>query len=457
MKLKRYSILALAVLAVLMAGCGKSSAGQYVFGQRYYNPAKETEATEQVDGTESGSSDDVTIGSNLFMVTNNDMQSECLILEQIASGKQYMYNYTVTTRFLDKYGNRTTVSDFEPGRVIEIDKKDMQGRLLQASISDEVWEYPDITRYSIDEERGVFRIADTNYSYGENLFVNSDGAEEKLSDLTSLDTLRVVGIGKQILSVSVTTGHGVLQLSNTELFEGSFIQIGSKIFSEITENMDMELPEGTYMVAVANNGYGGSTDIEINRGKTTVLDLDTLKGEGPKYGSILFAVDVEDAIVVIDGKAVDYSEPVSLQYGVHSLEVSASAYETYSKKLFVNSEQATIVIGLSGEGTSTDTTADAGTDTGETADETTAANDSEQSEAGKEGSLAGSLAGSHSEGGTSSGSTSGSTSTGNAVDEAELNAMVDSLLNNSDSSSSSSSDYVSTLTTLLKSLTGTSD
>lgn len=454
MKLKRYSILALTVLTVLMAGCGKSNAGQYVFGQRYYNPAKETEATEQVDSTESDSGDDVTIGSNLFMVTNNDMQSECLVLEQIASGKQYMYNYTITTRFLDKYGNRTTVSDFEPGRVIEIDKKDMQGRLLQASISDEVWEYPDITRYSIDEERGVFRIADTNYSYGENLFVNSDGAEEKLSDLTSLDTLRVVGIGKQILSVSVTTGHGVLQLSNTELFEGSFIQIGSKIFSEITENMDMELPEGTYTVAVANNGYGGSTDIEINRGKTTVLDLDTLKGEGPKYGSILFAVDVEDAIVVIDGKAVDYSEPVSLQYGVHSLEVSASSYETYSKKLFVNSEQATIVIGLSGESTSTDTTADAGTDTSDTADETTAESSSEQTEEGKEGSLAGSLAGSHSAGSTSS----GSTSTGNAVDEAELDAMVDSLLNNSDSSSSSSSsDYVSTLTTLLKSLTGTSD
>lgn len=31
--------------------------------------------------------------------------------------------------------------DFEPGRVIHIGKKDGEGRLLQAQIADEVWEY----------------------------------------------------------------------------------------------------------------------------------------------------------------------------------------------------------------------------------------------------------------------------------------------------------------------------
>ena len=42
------------------------------------------------------------------------------------------------------------------------------------------------------------------------------------------------------------------------------------------------MPEGVYTVAVANKGYGGSTEVEIRRGQTTVLDLEKLKGEGPK-------------------------------------------------------------------------------------------------------------------------------------------------------------------------------
>lgn len=430
-----------------------SNKDQVVTGQ-YYHPSKEAAEEETVAetveeaGTEVPTAQEDALSAELFLVTGNDMQAECLILEQLASGKQYMYYYSLATRFLDKYGNRASVSVFDPGRVICVGEKDVRGRLLEARISDQVWEYPDVTRYSIDEERSVFQIADTNYSYDEGVFVNSDGNMMDVSDLTDLDTLRVVGIGKKILSVSVTTGHGELQLQNTELFEGSFIQIGSKIFSEITKDMVMELPEGTYTVAVANNGYGGSTEIEVMRGQETVLDLDTLKGEGPKYGRILFAVDVAGAILQIDGKVVDYSEPVSLQYGVHALSVMADSYETYSKKLFVNSEEATILIGLTGE--EIQTAASDADDAEETSDSDTA--DTSTYGSGSAGSLAGSLAGSYS-GGTSSGTSTGSqTGTANSsMGEAEIDAIVEGLLD--DEEDKSASDYLSTLTEILSALT----
>ena len=149
---------------------------------------------------------------------------------------------------------------------------------------------------------------------------------------------------------SVATGRGELQLENTSLFDGSFIQVGNKIFSEITPEMKLEVPEGVYTVAVANKGYGGSTEVEIRRGQTTVLDLEQLKGDGPKKGNILFAVDVADAVLQIDGETVDYSKAVPVEYGVHTLTVTADAYEPYVKKLFVNSPEATIVIGLSSDG-----------------------------------------------------------------------------------------------------------
>ena len=342
---------------IMMAGCGQQT--RPVSTAQYYNPAKETAAdTEEAEGAGA----ETLIGTDLYLIIGNDMTNEQLNLKQLASGKQYLYVYSLSTDFLDKYGNSATTMDFEPGRVIHIGKKDGEGRLLQAQIADEVWEYSDITKYSVDTVRGIFKIADSKYSYDADLFVESNGEKIRLSDLNEKDKIRVVGIGTKILSVSVTTGQGILELRNTSVFEGSFIQVGSKIFAQITHNMRLEIPEGTYTVTVANEGYGGSTEVEIARGEVCTLDLDELKGEGPKTGSITFYIDVEGATLSIDGDTVDYSAPVVLTYGVHELHAEADGYDDFDKKLFVNSAAANIDISLTGESTASDNDVTEGTE-----------------------------------------------------------------------------------------------
>lgn len=342
---------------IMMAGCGQQT--RPVSTAQYYNPAKETAAdTEEAEDAVVKTS----IGTDLYLIIGNDMTNEQLNLKQLASGKQYLYVYSLSTDFQDKYGNSATTVDFEPGRVIHIGKKDGEGRLLQAQIADEVWEYSDITKYSVDTERGIFKIADSKYSYDADLFVESNGEKIRLSDLNEKDKIRVVGIGTKILSVSVTTGQGILELRNTSIFEGSFIQVGSKIFAQITHNMKLEIPEGTYTVTVANEGYGGSTEVEIARGEVCTLDLDELKGEGPKTGSITFYIDVEGATLSINGDTVDYSAPVVLTYGVHELHAEADGYDDFDKKLFVNSAAANIDISLTGDSTTSDNDTTEGTE-----------------------------------------------------------------------------------------------
>ena len=342
---------------IMMAGCGQQT--RPVSTAQYYNPAKETVAdTEEAEGAGAKTS----IGTDLYLIIGNDMTNEQLNLKQLVSGKQYLYVYSLSTDFQDKYGNSATTVDFEPGRVIHIGKKDGEGRLLQAQIADEVWEYSDITKYSVDTERGIFKIADSKYSYDADLFVESNGEKIRLSDLNEKDEIRVVGIGTKILSVSVTTGQGILELKNTSVFEGSFIQVGSKIFAQITHNMKLEIPEGTYTVTVANEGYGGSKEVEIARGEICTLDLDELKGEGPKTGSITFYIDVEGATLSIDGDTVDYSASVVLTYGVHELHAEADGYDDFDKKLFVNSAAANIDISLTGESTASDNDVTEGTE-----------------------------------------------------------------------------------------------
>lgn len=351
-------ILVISILSmIMMAGCGQQT--RPVSTAQYYNPAKETAAdTEEAEGAGA----ETLIGTDLYLIIGNDMTNEQLNLKQLVSGKQYLYVYSLSTDFQDKYGNSATTMDFEPGRVIHIGKKDGEGRLLQAQIADEVWEYSDITKYSVDTERGIFKIADSKYSYDADLFVESNGEKIRLSDLNEKDKIRVVGIGTKILSVSVTTGQGTLELKNTSVFEGSFIQVGSKIFAQITHNMKLEIPEGTYTVTVANEGYGGSKEVEIARGEICTLDLDELKGEGPKTGSITFYIDVEGATLSIDGDTVDYSAPVVLTYGVHELHAEADGYDDFDKKLFVNSAAANIDISLTSESTTSDNDMTEGTE-----------------------------------------------------------------------------------------------
>ena len=301
--------------------------------------------SEQVtsDGTES------TEDRDLYMITSFDPAEEIVQLYRYANGRDYRFYFSMDTRFRDKYGNHSTASDFYPGKAVYIGSVSEDGKLSQIMAADEVWQYDDVVRFSVDEERGIFRIADTNYRITGETWVFSDTQKALFSDITKNDKLSVTGQGKNILSVCITTGHGKLQLLNTELFEGSLLQLNSDIFAEVTPEMEMELPEGEYLLAVANNGWGGSCQIEVARGETTSVDLDSIKGEGPKYGIVHFSFDVEGAVLTIDGKVVDYSEPVTLQYGKHRLLVDCTGYEEVSKYLYVNSEEASIMISFTEE------------------------------------------------------------------------------------------------------------
>lgn len=418
--IKRVLPMLMMAAIVLMIGCG-SNESETVSGTNYYYPEKETERetqmTEVVD-----SSVKAELKPEHYMIIANDMAMQHMLLRQMESGKQFLYYYSTTTRFLDKYGNNTAVSEFDPGRIITLGEKDVEGRLKTAQITDDVWEYEDVVRYKIEIERGVFTIADTKYSFDADAFVVSAGENINLSDIKEEDELRIIGMNKEILSVAVTTGQGTIALKNTELFEGSFIQIGNKIFAEITGEIQLDVPEGVHTVTVANKGYGGSMEYEVIRDEVTEIDLEELKGEGPKKGSITFKIattdENSDADIVfkVDGEDMDYDEPIELAYGIHTIAAESFGYETYAKKLFVNSETATIKIALDIEKSS-------GVAEQKPEGEKTETNTN----------LAGSLA--------------GSTSNSEETEDSDTNELVEAL--KEALTDDSSTDYLSTLTELL--------
>lgn len=303
-----------------------------------YGKAEDTE-TQQTEGEKSPE-------EYLFLIVDHDSQEESLSLYSFASGLEHYYEYGFSTQFKDKYGNFASAAEFTPGRFVTIAPRDKDGYLTEVQLSDYVWEYEKVRRFQIDEEKGVFTIADTKYSIRKEVKIFSNGKEIEFSDISEDDILTVVGIDKRILSVVVTTGHGTLSLRNTTLFENSFLQLGNDRFAWITPNMEIEVPEGEYTLKVANDGWGDKMQIEIVRGEKTEVDLETLKGEGKKKGLISFKIDVEDVQVSVDYQLIDHTKPIELNYGTHVLEIKAEGYETWKKYLSVNSEEATLIIEL---------------------------------------------------------------------------------------------------------------
>ena len=336
------------MLVLSLAACGKQDTDDGV--KKFYNSMNDT--TEAVgESTQSGlkataeeNGKSVKKSSDILIVSDINSANETIRVYNYSTGVQYQYYYGLTTGFFDKYGNHMSVSDIHQGDVVDISGADSDGKAKRIQKSDKVWTNDTVTNFSVDKDKSMFKIGGSSYRLGERTMIFSGSDVIDTDSLTAQDKLAVVGIDKDIVSISVTTGHGTLQLSNTSLFEGSFLQLGDRIFAEITKDMSLDVPEGSYTLAVANNGWGDSTDIEIKRGEITKVNLNDLKGEGPKKSRILFEVDVQSAKIYVDDSEIDYTSPVEITYGKHTLKVTADGYDTWTRTLYVNSKEATIQI-----------------------------------------------------------------------------------------------------------------
>ncbi len=414
----KHWLLALVIFTVFVAlsGCGKKDDGPV--SMKGYASGVEVATEEETQAEE----------SSLYTVSGVDTTLSTMTFLNIDTGRYEQYSYTDGTIFKDRHGSLISAASMVPGKVVTLTLRDKDLILEKVEQSADAWEMDDIGKFSYNEEDKIFTVGDTKYSYDEELQVFSGDAAIELSAVTGQDTLRIQGIDRKVLSVSVTTGHGVIQLVNTQALEGGWLSLNHKDYYKITENMQLEVPEGTYELTVAGNGYGGSTEVAVTRNEQISVDVDSIKGEDPKYCTLTFAVDVAGALMYIDGSQVDYTQPLQLQYGIHSIQITADGYDTWSKRLYVNSPEAQIEIALSGDDTgSTETES---TETAGNEENTTVEHKHSDSTSNSSG----------------TNSSSGSSSSDSDAYRKALSEIIDTLTSNNNSSTSTLNQVVNSLT-----------
>ena len=260
----------------------------------------------------------------------------------IATGKQYTLSYDGTTYVKDKYEGSMSMSQIEPGDIVDITFLKSKKKLASVQISPQSWEFNSIENYNLGGLNKTATIGSNTYSLPDDVVVLSGGKRSEVMDVVNKDVLTINGIGHKICSIKVEKGHGYLRLTNDQALVGGWIEVGNAVVTQITENMMLTVPEGSYEVCISNGNASTVKNVVIERDREVVLNVGELDIVQDKLGKIVFSVDPADATVTIDGKTVDISKEVELSYGIHHVKLEAEGYKNMAKYIQVGSEYASL-------------------------------------------------------------------------------------------------------------------
>ena len=125
--------------------------------------------------------------------------------------------------------------------------------------------------------------------------------------------------------------------------------------------MMVTAPVGSYDVEIQNGDMKAVKKVTVRKDETTALDFSEYQTPATKKGTVNFQVTPANAVMTIDGSEVDYSKPVSLSYGRHSLVLQANHYTAYTETFVVNSDYTTKVIDMTSTSSSGTTSSTAKT------------------------------------------------------------------------------------------------
>ena len=288
--------------------------------------------------TEVGSYD----SADTAVVVSVDSETGYITFLNMAIGRQYTLSYDGTTYVKNKYEEPMAMSQIRAGDIVDVTFLKSKKKLTSIQISPRSWVYNDVGNYNLGGINKTATIGSATYSLPDNVVVISDGERKEVMDVVNKDVLTISGVDHTICSIRVEKGHGYLRLSNDQALIGGWIEIGSTVIAQITENMLLTVPEGTYQVLLSNGNASCTKDVIVERDREVILNVGDLEIVKDKTGKILFSIEPSDAEVRIDGEKVDISKDVELSYGIHRIQLKADGYQTLTKYIQVGSEYASL-------------------------------------------------------------------------------------------------------------------
>lgn len=301
------------------------------------------------------------------IIVEKNIEDSTIQLQNLTTGKSYTLNYDGATHIYDKHAQAISLEQVELGSIVTVQFYKPKKLLTSIQVDEQAMHFNELDKYVLDTKSGTISVGETVYKLNSHLVILSEGAQVELMDINELDVLSVWGYNNQVYSINVEQGHGYLRLQNDTYFVDGWIEIGQKMIRKITEDMLIVVPEGKMTVKVSHNGSSATQEITFARNEEMAWDLGDVEITEVQKGNIIFTIEPSDATVTIDGKNVNISSPVELEYGVHQMTIRADGYDTLAQYIKVREPSANISIELekdenAGEESSEDSTEGKATD-----------------------------------------------------------------------------------------------
>ncbi len=296
----------------------------------------------------------------------------------------FLLNYNNTTNLMNKFGQIITAAQVSTGDITDLVYDSQTSELYELQFSDDYWEYDSVIAPDINTNKNILNINNINYRCSNDVIVNSNGDLYTLAELYTIDKVNIRGVGERVFIIDIINGHGSVAFINEDEFIGGSLYLNEDFAGQVTENMTVYLPEGTYDITIANGELSGTRTLTIDRFGTAVFDASEFGTPVYETGTVDFTISPEGADLYVDDSYEFYQTGLDLTYGEHVVEVSLGGYVTWTGTIEVSKDYSSIQISLaegtvttdgdataSLDDTSTDTSSNTSTNSGEDATENT--------------------------------------------------------------------------------------
>lgn len=283
------------------------------------------------------------------IVISKNTEASTITFKNMELGRYYTLNYDGATAYYDKYGQALSLEQVRVGEIVNVDFLHRAKRLDSLRLSSETFAFDWVEQFAMETNSREMILNNEVYRLAQDVVVLTEKGIGDRMDINEADVLRVSGHDHLIESIVVERGHGYLRLVNDSFFIGGFLELDHSKIYQVSEDMLLSVPEGTYEVTISNAGCSGAETITVVRDEEYEWDVSEWQGEA-KYGVLVFTVSPSNAKVYIDGRRVDTDTEQELTYGIHQMVVVAEGYQTISKYIRVSEEYSNMNITMEWNG-----------------------------------------------------------------------------------------------------------
>jgi hypothetical protein len=326
------------IFCVNMTGCGETKESTIKPGSSILVPPKKSIK----EAPTNKNSDELTITG---VLSYNDKTEKKAHFVDISSNVEYEVPYSGGTDIQSKYGTVISPGSMQLGAIYDVVcYKSGIAKSIYGNKNE--WEKKSVNDIEVDESSKKIVVGASNLKYDEKIVILSGDDRVAIASIIKQDEVTIRGIDNTAYSIIVNVDHGYIRFTGVSAFIGGYVTIGRDNMYTVTEDMLVASKVGNQQIEIQSGNTKSTKEVTVEKGQEAVVDFSEFILPATKQGAVIFKVSPSDAIMSIDGKEVDYSEPIQLTYGKHNIRLVANHYEEYTETIVVNSLYFTKVIDM---------------------------------------------------------------------------------------------------------------